>query len=159
MIEQPPLFTMPQAGRTSDDYYTPKWIFDALNIAFDLDVACPPGGPPHTPCKAYYTQTDDGLTSPWFGTVWMNPPYSKPAPWVDKFLYHENGIALLPHAKSKWLEKLWNDPKTSVVFIYDIKFERTDKTLNGSAPFGLGLWGIGETALKALKNSGLGKVR
>lgn len=159
MNEQPPLFTMPQAGLTTDDYYTPKWIFDALGLTFDLDVACPPGGPAHTPCKAYYTQADDGLTSPWNGTVWMNPPYSKPSPWVDKWLHHANGIALLPYAKSKWLQRLWDHDDTALLYVYSIKFERADTALNGSTPFPLGIWGIGKTAIQALKASGLGKVR
>ena len=158
MNEQPPLFTMPQAGLTTDDYYTPKWIFDALKIEFDLDVACPPGGPPHTPCKAFYTQAEDGLTSPWYGTVWMNPPYSKPAPWVDKFVAHADGVALLPYSKSKWLQKLW-DSDASLLYVYRIIFERADLKLNNSTPFPLGIWGMGEKAVTALKNAGLGKVR
>ena len=26
------------SSKTSDDYYTPKWIFDAIGLEFDLDV-------------------------------------------------------------------------------------------------------------------------
>ena len=159
MNEQPPLFTMPQAGLTTDDYYTPRWIFDALGLTFDLDVACPTGGPPHTTCKAFYTQLDDGLTSPWHGTVFMNPPYSNPTPWVAKWLHHENGIALLPFIKSKWFQSLWDSPKTSMAYIRVIKFERAEKTMNNQTPFALGLWAIGENATKALNASGLGRVR
>jgi hypothetical protein len=29
---------------TSDDYYTPPFIFEALGVEFDLDVSAPPGG-------------------------------------------------------------------------------------------------------------------
>ena len=150
---------MPQAGLTTDDYYTPKWIFDALGVEFDIDVACPPGGPPYTPCKRFYTQEDDGLVSAWEGLIWMNPPYSKPAPWVERFLEHGNGIALLPYAKSKWLESLWENEYTRLIYVRAIKFERSDSKLNGQAPFSLGLWAIGETAVNALLNAGLGKVR
>lgn len=158
-VEQPPLFAMPQSGYTTDDYYTPKWIFDALGIEFDIDVACPPQGSPHTPCKHFYTQETDGLASPWWGTVWMNPPYSKPAPWVEKWLAHGDGIALLPLAKSRWLEKLWLAEFVSCVLVYSIKFERPSAGLNGSIMSPLALWGIGDKATTALKNSGLGKVR
>lgn len=158
-VEQPPLFAMPQSGYTTDDYYTPKWIFDALGIEFDIDVACPPQGSPHTPCKHFYTQETDGLTSPWWGTVWMNPPYSKPAPWVEKWLAHGDGIALLPFAKSKWNQSLWQTDQTKLIYLYEVKFARPIKTLTGSAPFSLGLWGIGDKAIEALKSSGLGKVR
>ena len=40
-MTQPRLFNTRQEGVTSDDYFTPKWIFDALGIEFDIDVACP----------------------------------------------------------------------------------------------------------------------
>jgi phage N-6-adenine-methyltransferase len=158
-MNQEPLFKMAQAGVTSDDFYTPKWVFDALKVEFDLDVASPPGGPAFTPCKRFYTQLDDGLSSDWVGTVFMNPPYSKPAPWVERFLSHGDGIALLPFAKSKWLETLWQNENVKTVFLYAVKFDRADSKLNGSVPFPLGIWGMGETAIKALFESGLGTVR
>jgi hypothetical protein len=41
-MNQEALFSMPQESFTTDDYWTPKWIFDALKVQFDLDVACPP---------------------------------------------------------------------------------------------------------------------
>jgi phage N-6-adenine-methyltransferase len=121
-IEQPQLFATPQTSRTSDDYYTPKWLFDALGLTFDLDVACPPEGPMHTPCKAFYTQEDDGLTQPWHGRVFMNPPFSKPQPWVHKFMSHANGVALLPIAKSQWFNQLWIDAHSITILPSSMKF-------------------------------------
>ena len=58
------LFALPQTQFTSDDHYTPKFVFDRLNLNFDLDVAAPPNGPPFVPCKNYLTQLDDGLSAP-----------------------------------------------------------------------------------------------
>jgi len=158
MPDQLALFGSPQQTYTSDDYYTPKWIFDALGATFDLDVASPPGGLPFVPCRRYYTQDDDGLASPWEGLVWMNPPYSKPAPWVEKFLRHGNGIALLPYAKSKWLQALW-DSDCAVLYVYSIAFLTADKKLSGSTPFPLGIWAAGDEAKTILHNSNLGRVR
>jgi len=88
---------------TNDDWYTPRWIFDAAGLLFDLDV-CAPVAPEFRTCPArrYLTVLDDGLTAPWDGLVWMNPPYSNPAPWVDRFASHPAGLALLPAANSRW---------------------------------------------------------
>ena len=35
------LFGEEQAEITTDDYYTPTWLFDQMGIGFDLDVAAP----------------------------------------------------------------------------------------------------------------------
>ena len=106
-VTQAPLFGLEQAERTSDDVYTPAWVFERLGLRFDLDVASPPGGIPWIPADRFFTQADDGLAQPWHGRVWMNPPYSRCTPWVDRFLEHGNGIALLPCAKSRWFWSLW----------------------------------------------------
>ena len=66
--------------KTSDDYYSPKWIFEALQLEFDTDPAQPIGGVSWIPVKKYYTIIDDGLSQPWDGRVWMNPPYSQTTP-------------------------------------------------------------------------------
>lgn len=92
---------------TSDDYYTPAWVFEALGLQFDLDVASPPVAPEWIPAARRYTIDDDGLTAPWDGLVWMNPPYSNPGPWVARFLDHGNGVALLPFSNAAWWRNLW----------------------------------------------------
>ena len=91
------LFSLPSdtIARTSDDCYTPRWVFDAMGLDFDLDVAAPPGGPWHVPCERFYTIEDDGLASPWDGLIWCNPPYSNFTPWADKFAAHMGGGALM----------------------------------------------------------------
>lgn len=106
---QQALFGTPQTVSTSDDFYTPPWVFERMGIEFELDVASPPGGVEWIPAARFYTVEDDGLNQPWTGRVWMNPPYSRPTPWVDRFIAHSNGIALLPFAKSAWFDRIWTE--------------------------------------------------
>ena len=113
-MEPPPLFPMDVSVQTTDDYWTPSWIFEAMGIRFDLDVCAPPGGIPWIPADRYFTKADDGLAQPWEGRVWMNPPFSAPRPWVDRFLGHRNGVALVPIPKSGWFESVWNDVDAAI---------------------------------------------
>ena len=103
----PTLFGVEQQERTSDDYYTPAWVFERLGLRFDLDVCAPPGGVPWVPADRFFTMADDGLSREWTGRVWMNPPYSKATPWVDRFIEHGDGVCLVPHARAGWHERLW----------------------------------------------------
>ncbi len=95
--------TAADVASTNDEWYTPRWIFGAAGLTFDLDV-CAPVAPEFRTCPArrYLTVLDDGLTAPWDGLVWMNPPYSNPAPWVDRFINHPSGLALTPASNSHW---------------------------------------------------------
>ena len=100
--------TSRNGGTKNDEYYTPPEVFETLGLRFDLDVCAPQGGVPWIPADRYYTINDNGLSQPWHGRVWMNPPYSKPGPWVDKWISHGNGIALLPITRGNWFQNLWN---------------------------------------------------
>lgn len=81
----------------NDECYTPQWVFDAMGLRFDLDVAAPTDRKQiSVPADRFYTEADNGLVQPWTGRVWMNPPFSKITPWIHKFLEHGNGVCLVP---------------------------------------------------------------
>ena len=127
-----------------DEWYTPPSLFEILGLEFDIDVASPVGGTGHVPAKRFFSVEDDGLSQEWAGRVWMNPPYSKPGPWVIKWLNHGNGLALLPMAKSKWFNNLMNNPNA-----YFVMLPSTLKFLcKNGAPLSLmmasTLWAIGD---------------
>jgi hypothetical protein len=89
-------FTHEKSGVEAVDWYTPPWIFDRMGLRFDLDPCQPEIGVPWIPATRRYTLLDDGLTSPWGGRVWLNPPYGKhTAAWLAKMHAHGNGIALV----------------------------------------------------------------
>ena len=133
------LFDHQQEATTSDDYLTPRWVFDLLGVTFDLDVAESPFGG-HVPAARSYTKAEDGLAQEWEGRVWMNPPYSEAWRWVPRFLEHGDGIALLPHAKSAWHIDLWQHP--DILLATPPRYFDFD---GGSIPYpvfvaGMGLW-------------------
>lgn len=146
-------------GKLSDEHYTPKWFFDALGITFDLDVAAPEGGIPWLPAKKFYTEADNGLEQPWSGNVWMNPPYSKVTPWVDKFLENGEGMCLLVVSKSKWFAKLWEEADAVMPWIPQAKFERPTPLKPTSISFQTFVFALGESNAKALNAANLMRVR
>lgn len=96
-----------QDKKVSVEWYTPAWVFDALGLTFDLDPCAPAGGVPWVPARFHYTKDDDGLVIPWFGTVWLNPPYGG---LTEKFLakmhLHRDGLALVfARTDTKWFHR------------------------------------------------------
>jgi phage N-6-adenine-methyltransferase len=142
----------------ADNWYTPKWIFDALNVEFDIDVCSPIGGTGLVPAKKFYSIEDDALKQDWHGLVWMNPPYSKPAPFLDKFIEHNNGLALITLAKARWFHKVWNSSASILPMPVNLKFVRPEGGEN-QVMMNTALIGLGEIAVDAMKQSNLGKLR
>jgi hypothetical protein len=99
------LFALPSDSFavTSDDCYTPRWVFDAMDLHFDLDVAAPLGGPWHVPTERYYTAEDDGLSQQWEGLVWCNPPFSGFRPWAEAWAQHDRAVLVGLMISSSWL--------------------------------------------------------
>lgn len=102
---------------TSDECYTPRWVFDAMGLDFDLDVAAPPGGPWHVPAARFYTAVDDGLSQPWDGLTWCNPPYSKFRPWVDRWATCERGVLMGTYAPEMYATPVLLGAADAVAFI------------------------------------------
>lgn len=153
------LFTHVSESVTTNDYYTPKWLFDAMGLEFDIDVCAPAHGIPWIPAKRWFSQADDGLAQDWAGSlVWMNPPYSKPEPWARKFIDNGNGVALMPCARSNWFNLMWNECSAMVIAPVDMKFERPNEKSKTIA-FHTMLFAIGDIGVEALHKLELGKVR
>lgn len=142
------------------EYYTPKYIFDGMGVVFDLDVAHPKDFKTHVPCKNFYSE--GSLEREWQGFVWMNPPYlneSSKKLWIQKFIDHGSGVALMPDRTSATWWQMFADKADLHGFTYDkIKFELSDGSIaespgNGNTFFALG--GQGIDALMNLKKSGL----
>jgi hypothetical protein len=134
---------------TSDDYYTPRWIFDAAGLIFDMDVSAPVDPARRTcPAMRYLTVIEDGLRQPWRGVIWMNPPYSAATDWVARFAEHRSGLALLPAVKeTHWMGMLLRC--ADAVTLLNVEFGRpSGKTARIQYP--LVLAACGEVAVEAL---------
>ena len=142
---------------SNDECYTPGWVFDGLGIRFDLDVCSPIGGTGLVPADRYYSEEDDGLTSQWFGLVWMNPPYSKPTPWIDKFIGHSNGLCLVPTSKAKWFKNIWDVADGVALMPTNMKFLNNGK--NYSIQFQTIIFAMGDQAVAALNRLNTSRVR
>lgn len=140
----------------NDRIFTPASVFDALGLRFDLDPAHPPM-PTNVPCKRYYTEQDDGLKQNWHGLVWLNPPFSNPTPWADKWLDHANGLMLCQMSRAKWFNRLWESNAAMTIMPNNFGFEKDGKKHTIFMP--VALFALGEQASIALLKSGLGSIR
>jgi hypothetical protein len=164
-IESPPTQALLQTEnkfdiRTSDgkdEWLTPPEIIKALG-EFDLDP-CSPINRPWDTAKRHYTIIDDGLKSPWFGRVWMNPPYgNQTGRWLEKMANHGNGTVLIfARTETKDFFKFVWDKADAILFIkgrlafYHVTGEKAKSS--GGAPSCLVAYGIENVT--ALKHSGI----
>lgn len=88
-----------QSARSeTNTWFSPPAIIEALGGAesFDLDPASHVDRPWPT-AREHYCAEDNGLLLPWFGRVWLNPPYS--IALITRFLArmaeHDCGVALI----------------------------------------------------------------
>lgn len=124
----------------SDEWITPDDLFQQLReeFRFTLDP-CATGG--NARCTRYYTNAEDGLAQDW-GTdvVFMNPPYSDIARWIEKA--HASALAgatvvcLIPARTDRpW----WGDYVLNADEIWFIagrvRFVSPDEKKASSAPF------------------------
>ena len=102
----------------SPEWYTPKHIIKLAVAALgeiDLDPCSNSHKVPNVPAKTHYTKDDDGLSRPWFGKVYLNPPYGDVIPdWIEKLVQSYEGgeveaaIALLPgRIDTQWFQPLY----------------------------------------------------
>lgn len=148
----------PQA--TSVEWYTPPEVFEALAISFDLDPAAPAGGVPWVPAERSLSQADDGLTQPWSGRVWLNPPYGHDtADWLDRLARHGDGLALVfARTDTRWYQEIVRRA-TALCFVAGrLSFVRPDKSRAGSAGAPSVLLAFGLPCALALSEARLGQM-
>lgn len=143
----------------SDEWYTPPELLDALGATYDLDPCSP--GPGHwVPALNIYTKEDDGLSQPWHGFVFMNPPFggrNSHIAWLTKFIDHGNGIAIVrAYTSAAWFHDHAVKVDAMLFPRSKTKFVRPDGSIGKSPGHGIVLLGMGSRAKAAMKASALG---
>lgn len=118
-----------------DDRPTPDSVFLPLDdeFGFTLDAAA---SPENAKCEKFYTADDDGISQPWEGVVWCNPPYSEIGLWARKAQESRataTSVLLLPASTDvAWFHD-WVLPFAEIRFLRGrISFGNTQN----KAPFG-----------------------
>lgn len=103
-------------AKTPDDceWYTPPEILDLIYQVMDIDLDPASPYPATVLARKHYTKETDGLTKPWRGNIYLNPPYGREVgKWVDKLeeewrSCHIKNAIILIHAKTdtKWFGKI-----------------------------------------------------
>lgn len=147
----------------SNEWYTPKSIFDALDLEFDLDPCSPGAGLTHVPARTHYSLAagQDGLALPWNGLVFMNPPYGRETgTWMRRLKDHGNGIGLVfARTDVTWFHEVAPQAGAICFISGRIKFHKGHigpGSVNGTPGAGSMMLGFGDKATQALLDSGLG---
>ena len=147
-------------GHSNQEWYTPKHVFGALGVAFDLDVAAPVGGVPWIPAKKSFSIADNGLMQERHGNVWMNPPFGNAkfvGEWIQRFIDHRNGICLLPsRTDAKWFQRLIQHADAVCFVAGRLAFVALDGRSKGGNTIGSLLFAFGDKNVDALIQSKLG---
>lgn len=145
------------AAMLRDEWLTPPEIIKALG-EFDLDP-CMPVSPPWKTAAQSFSVLDDGLSKPWAGRVWLNPPYGQnTGQWLARLAAHGDGIALI-FARTEtemFFEFVWEKAHAILFFQGRLYFHHPDgrrAEANAGAPSCL--VAFGERNVAAIEKSGI----
>jgi hypothetical protein len=145
----------------SDEWYTPKYVFDALECRFDSDV-CAPIMSDFICTPTSHFITADSLFHEWKGFVWMNAPFGGRngiVPWLNKLADHGNGIALTPDRTSApWWQDICDKADAHLQVRNKIKFIDPNGDMGKQPSTGTTLFAFGEEAVTALINAEKNKL-
>lgn len=142
---------------TTTTWLTPPHIIEALGN-FDLDPCASPNRPWDT-ARHHYTIEDDGLIQPWFGRVWLNPPYGREMnPFLEKMVMHPGGGIVLIFARTEtkaFFDYVWNQADAVLFLKGRLSFHYPDGRKGETAGSPSVLIAYGKNNAKDLRLCGL----
>jgi len=123
-----------------DNWQTPSWLYEPIDDICNIDL---------DPCAGSDTEIgdenwsiargEDGLEREWFGTVFVNPPFSNKSEWVNKIEAElsNTDLILLVTPDSTDVQSWWHDgivPNVSYVWFAEgrISYIDPDEVVGGS---------------------------
>jgi len=157
-------FTHAATSSAHHGWCTPKQILQTLYEVFgrfDLDPCSPTSNPRKAPVRAHvhYTMDDDGLSLPWHGSVFLNPPYGRTlSAWTAKArneLAAGNATSIVAVLPARTDTRWWHDDVAGVAAVFFLRGRLSFDDSGQSAPFpsALVVWGGSPDQLIALKNA------
>lgn len=152
---------MEPVGRTAregrgDRSFTPRWLVQIVDVLLD-GIDTDPCWHPDSHVRPRLVACDgvelDGLVETWRGSTWVNPPYSRPGPWVERCEAHAATgapvVALLKcDPSTRWAAGVWR-ADARVFFSRRLKFEGYGKALGAPFPSWLGVWNVDVDLVRA----------
>lgn len=73
----------PEAKKLRDNWTTPEWLTQRLPVV-DIDPASNYRSTVKALKSCWLSRGEDGLAIPWWGSMFLNGPYSDMEPWMEK---------------------------------------------------------------------------
>ena len=146
----------------NNEWYTPNYIIDAARNtmgSIDLDPASSAIANQTVRAEKYYTKEDDGLMQPWFGNIWLNPPYCRSlisqfsSATIIKRPDYDQAIVLVNNAtETRWFQDLLRNCNSFCIFNGRIKFIDVDGKTCGTSLQGQIIFYFGSNLQKFKEN-------
>ena len=145
---------------TKHEWLTPPDLLAKLG-AFDLDPCAPvPERRPWPTAAEHYDITQNGLTRPWAGRVWCNPPYETALAraFLARCAEHGNAMVLIfaRIETANWFDFIWSRADAILFVRGRISFyHASGKAADCSAGAPSAIIAYGQNNVTALKSSGI----
>lgn len=138
----------------SDQWGTPGGLLELARRLFggtiDLDPASNLGAQQRVRASRWFDRAQDGLKQHWAGNVWLNPPYSGPAPFVEKLLSsHDVSQALVlvnNQTDARWFHLLLERTDRMLLLLGRIAFINAEEQEQAGARQGQALFYLGHSS-------------
>lgn len=121
-------------SRNDNEWYTPVEYLESARAVLgtiNLDPASNEFANERVQAEMYYTEEDNGLEQEWYGSIWLNPPYSSDSvkPFAEKLINSkfDEAIVLVNNAtETEWFNLLISKASAIVFPKGRIQFDKRD---------------------------------